>query len=544
MANLKRKLKTASRILRERGWSGIKTHLNYKIHHLKEKRAYQDWIKTADTLTDDDRQKILAHIERFSYKPLISVVMPVYNIEEKWLRLCIESVLRQLYQNWEFCIADDCSTKPHIKEILNEYAKKDSRIKVIFREKNGHISAASNSALEIAEGDFIVLLDHDDELSEHALYFVVNELNRFPETKMIYSDEDMIDEKGKRYAPKFKPDWSRDLFYSLNLITHLSAYETSLLKKIGGFRIGMEGSQDYDLALRVVEEIEENQIRHIPRILYHWRAVKGSVALDLEEKPYAHECARDAIRQHFQRTGIKAKVEEGYKPLHRVIYDSKESFEVIKTKNATASLLNSLAENSSSDVLIFVDENIEEYKVESFAELSRIAAQKSIGAVGGKILNKDFSVRNGGIILGANGLFGFAHQGFPTEATGIMVRSQVINNFSAVSGVLAIKRSLFLEMDGFNSEDFNKSLFEIDLCLRLLEKGYRNVFTPYAEFFQEGKSVIEKLLENQGLEEVKKFQIKWKKFLERDSFYNENLSLKDSTFSLEMPAKIKQPWNS
>lgn len=544
MANLKRKLNTASRILRERGLKGIKTHINYKIHHLQQTRAYQKWIKTNDTLTDDDRQKILSHINTFTYKPLISVVMPVYNIEEKWLRLCIESVLRQLYPNWELCIADDCSTKPHIKKVLNEYAKKDSRIKVVFREKNGHISAASNSALEIAEGDFTVLLDHDDELSEHALYFVVNELNRFPETKMIYSDEDMIDENGKRYAPKFKPDWSRDLFYSLNLITHLSAYKTSLLKKIGGFKIGMEGSQDYDLALRVIEEIEENQIRHIQHILYHWRAVKGSVALNLEEKPYAHERARDVIRQHFERTGIKAKVEEGYKPLHRVIYDSKESFEVIKTKNATATLFNSLAKNSMCDILIFVDENIEDFQKESFAELSRIAAQKNVGAVGGKILNKDFSVRNGGIILGINGLLGFAHQGFPTEATGIMVRSQVINDFSAVSGVLAIKRSMFLEMGGFDSEDFNEGLFEIDFCLRLLEKGFRNVFTPYAEFFQEGKSVVEKLLENKDSEEVKKFQIKWKKFIERDSYYNENLSLKDGSFSIEILANIKKPWNS
>ena len=542
MFNLQRKIKTASQIWNQRGWRGIREKISFKLFGFEQKKLYQKWIKDIDTLTHTDRQQIRKKIAEFSYKPLISIVMPVYNVEEKWLRLCIESVCKQLYQNWEFCIADDCSSKPHICQILQEYQKKDSRIKLVFREKNGHISAASNSALEMAKGEFTVLLDHDDELSEHALYFVVNELNCFPETQMIYSDEDMIDEKGNRFDPKFKPDWSLDLFYSLNLITHLSAYQTALIKKIGGFQVGAEGSQDYDLALRVIEKIDEKQIRHIPHILYHWRAIKGSVALDLDEKPYAHERAREAIRQHFNRTNIQAKVIEGYKPLHRVIYKSNPDFEVIKLKNATAAKLNQLTDKLLPEVLIFVDESIENTSNESFTELAKIAIQKNIGAVGGKILNKDGLIRNAGIVLGINESLGFAHQGIPKTSTGNFVRLQVINNFSAFSGVLAISRKTFQEIGRFDSANFNEGLYEIDLCLRLREKGLRNVFTPYAEFVQFENSASEVIIQKSNSRELKLFQQKWKHKIERDEFYNDNLSIADASFSIEMPPRIKKPW--
>ena len=225
MISLERRIKTALQIWKKSGWQGVKTRVNEKYLSNEQKR-YKKWVKKFDKLTETDYQLIKSQLESFPAKPLISIVLPVYNIDEKWLRLCIESVRCQIYQNWELCSAVDRSPNSHIRKVLEEYQNKDSRIKVIFRETNGHISAASNSALEIATGDFSVLLDHDDELSEHALYFIVRELNLFHETQMIYSDEDLIDEKGRRSDPKFKPDWSRDLFYSLNLITHLSAYKT------------------------------------------------------------------------------------------------------------------------------------------------------------------------------------------------------------------------------------------------------------------------------------------------------------------------------
>ncbi|MCA1625074.1 MAG: glycosyltransferase [Acidobacteria bacterium] len=324
---LRRKTRRAIEIWKMRGWLGVKEHTKQLYRKRREEKVYLKWIRKFDTLTDGDREQIRQKIRGFKLKPLISVVMPIYNIEEKWLRLCIESVIKQLYGNWELCIADDHSPSPHVRKVLEEYAAKDKRIKVIFRAENGHISAASNSALELATGEFVALLDHDDELAEHALFYVAEEINRFPETEMIYSDEDMIGENGRRYEPKFKPDWSRDLFYSLNLITHLSVYRTEVLQRIGGFRAGLEGSQDYDLALRVIEQIPENHIRHIPKILYHWRAIRGSVAYSSEEKPYAHERAREAIRQHLERSEKKAIVRQTVYNLHRVQYELPADFD-------------------------------------------------------------------------------------------------------------------------------------------------------------------------------------------------------------------------
>ena len=243
----------------------------------REGRAYERFVLI--------EHSTVADTINFIKGPLISVILPVYNVDEKWLRKCIDSVCKQSSRNWELCIADDASTAKHIRPLLEEYASKDPRIKVVFRETNGHISAASNSALELASGEFCLLLDHDDELSPDALFWVATEIDEHPDVAMIYSDEDLIDENGKRTAPKFKPDFCRDLLYSLNLVTHLSAYRTEILRAIGGFRVGIEGSQDYDLALRVVERIAETQIRHIPRILYHWRAIPGSVAWTAVRNP-------------------------------------------------------------------------------------------------------------------------------------------------------------------------------------------------------------------------------------------------------------------
>ncbi len=540
MANLRKKIETASNILHQHGWQGIKFRLKNIALTKQQQRIYQKWVKEFDTLTEIDRQAIRQRIENFAHQPLISIILPVYDVDEKWLRLCLDSVCHQIYQNWELCIADDCSSKLYIRNILDEYQNKDARIKVVFREKNGHISAASNSALELATGEFCVLLDHDDELSEHALYFVVEELNRFSETQMIYSDEDLIDENGRRSTPKFKPDFSADLMYSLNLVTHLSAYRTSLLQQIGGFTLGSEGSQDYDLALQIIEQIDEQQIRHIPHILYHWRAIRGSVALDLESKDYAHERAREAIRRHFKRLGINAKVEPIFTHLHRVVYDCEPSFEVIKLQNATADALNLLANNSLSDVLIFVDASIETINEQSLIELAKFAMQKNIGAVGGKILDKNGMVRNAGIVLGGEKVINFAHRGMSKIDSGNLVRAQLINNFSAVSGVIAIRRELFQELNGFDAENFNQGLFEIDLCLRLREKGLRIVFNPFAEFVQNGNSAVENILQNIDSDEIIRFQQKWKLRLERDEFYNENLSLSDGKFEIEMPPRIKK----
>ena len=238
-----------------------------RLGRVRKYMAYRAWARRHATLTELDRQAIRSRLRELSYQPLISVVIAVYNTHEAWLRKAIDSVLRQLYPKWELCLADDHSSRPHVRPILREYAAGEPRIKLVFRDRNGHISAASNSALTLATGEFVALLDHDDELSEHALYMMVEELNQYPGAHLLYSDEDKIDHRGRRYGPHFKPDWNPDLFYSLNLVTHLAVYRRSLVEEVGGFREGLKGSQDYDLTLRVIERIPPAAIRHIPHIL-------------------------------------------------------------------------------------------------------------------------------------------------------------------------------------------------------------------------------------------------------------------------------------
>jgi glycosyltransferase involved in cell wall biosynthesis len=242
------------------------------------------------------------------HKPVISLITPVYNTPEPFLRAAIESVLAQVYPHWELCLADDASTAPHVRQVLAEYAARDARIKLSYRDTNGHISVASNTALQCATGQFVALFDHDDTLTPDALFWVARELDLHPDAALIYSDEDKLDYDGVPANPYFKCDWNYDLFLSHNLITHLGVYRADVVKALGGFRQGFEGAQDYDLALRFIEQISHSQIRHIPRVLYHWRMLPGSTAIGAGEKDYAAERARLAVQQHLERQHIAATV--------------------------------------------------------------------------------------------------------------------------------------------------------------------------------------------------------------------------------------------
>jgi glycosyltransferase involved in cell wall biosynthesis len=271
--------------------------------------AYEKWIEVYDRITPERLQAQAAESATFATRPLISVLVPVYNTPERWLVKAVESVQHQSYPNWELCLADDASPQAHVRPLLEKLAREDPRIKVTFREKNGHISACSNSALALATGEFVALLDHDDELTPHALFEVANLLNAKPATDYIYSDEDKIDEDGRRHEPYFKPDYLPDLFLAQNYTSHLSVYRTALVREVGGFRQGYEGSQDWDLALRVVDRSSPDRIRHIPKVLYHWRAIPGSTALLISEKNYPLEAARRALTDHFARRGQPVTLE-------------------------------------------------------------------------------------------------------------------------------------------------------------------------------------------------------------------------------------------
>ncbi len=275
---------------------------------------YRTWITLFDTLSYLDRLVIAERIGKMSRPPTISVVVPAYNTPEHILRRCIESVQRQLYPYWKLCIVDDASSQPHVARLCEAYARCDQRIHFRRRETNGHIAAATNSALEFASGEFVAFLDHDDLLAPHALYVVAEELRRDPEVDLIFTDEDKVDETGVRYDPWFKPDWNYDLMLSQNAVVHLAVFRRSIINDIGGLRSGFDGSQDYDLVLRFSERIPSKRIRHIPFILYHWRAVPGSVALAEGEKAYAYDAAERALREHLARQGVTAEVEKQSHP--------------------------------------------------------------------------------------------------------------------------------------------------------------------------------------------------------------------------------------
>ncbi len=559
--SLVKKIGTAVEVTKKGGSSGLSSKFREVARRTAVERRERRWIAANGPLDPAARAAIEQKIAELPRLPLISVIMPVYNVDEVWLRKCIDSVRDQVYQNWELCIADDCSQKPHIRTVLEEYSFLDPRIKVVFREANGHISAASNSALEIASGEFCVLLDHDDELTADALFWVANEICEHPDVAMIYSDEDMVDEQGRRYELKFKPDFSRDLLYSLNLVTHLSAYDTDIFRRIGGFTTGLEGSQDYDLALRFIEQIADEQIRHIPRILYHWRAIPGSVALSGDEKPYAHDRARLAIGEHLARSGAAADVEPTHFNLHRVRYKlpdklpsvslivhgsgsrsdddwvrSADGFDIevigISQTGEFVSDLNDAVAGSSGKVIILVDRALEPPN-DWVPELVRIALHPGVGAVGAKVIDSNEHVIDGGLVFGGKRLFSVAHFGYHRSETGNMGRNMVIGNYAAVSlSCMAMRREELDAVGGIDRE-FGGRFASADLRLRLGARGKRISFDPYVEMrLPKGKALTH--LSEPTQAERKLFAERWSSVIERDPFYNPNLDNEDGSFLIDI----------
>lgn len=509
-----------------------------------DRNDYSEWTRRYDTLTDETRATLRARIADFERTPLISVVMPTYNPKPEWLIDAIESVRKQIYPNWQLCIADDASTDPSIRPILERHAKEDTRIKVIFREKNGHISAASNSALELATGEWVGLLDHDDLLAEHALFWVADVINQHPEAGLIYSDEDKIDELGRRSAPYFKGNWNPDLFYSQNMFSHLGMYRKDLLNDIGGFRKGLEGSQDYDLALRCIERIKPDQIHHIPHVLYHWRMHAESTAKSSDAKPYAMMAGERAINEHFQQKNINAKAEflgYGYRvryalpenpPLVSLIIPTRNGlkevrqcigsilakttypnyeilivdnnsddpatlqyFDVLKTEVRVrvvrddrpfnySALNNAAAKLAHGEVLGLLNNGLDVISPDWLSEMVSIALQPNIGAVGSRLWYPNDTLQHGGVILGVGGVAGNAHRFLPRGNFGYFGRAQLIQTMSAISSAcLVVKKSVFDEVGGLNEADLQMAFNDVDFCLRVREAGYRNVWTPYAELY-------------------------------------------------------------
>jgi hypothetical protein len=273
-----------------------------------EDNRYPSWVALYDTIDDVAREAISRRLEALAELPLVSVILPVFNTPEPYLRQAIDSIRSQIYQNWELCAVDDCSSAAWVPKILEEYSALDPRIRVVRREVNGHISESSNTALDMARGTWIALFDHDDVMAEHALALSVLALADHRDAGILYSDEDHVDDDGARSAPYFKPDFDPILLYGQNYFSHLTVIRRDLVDRAGRYRVGYEGSQDWDLVLRVVDLLREDQVVHVPHVLYHWRVHPGSTSSSLSAKPYAAVAARHSVSDHVQRTGRQATV--------------------------------------------------------------------------------------------------------------------------------------------------------------------------------------------------------------------------------------------
>jgi glycosyltransferase involved in cell wall biosynthesis len=506
---------------------------------------YKEWVRLYDTLNDKDIVKIKARIKQLERSPLISIVMPVYNPPLAMLEEAIKSVQGQLYPNWELCIADDASRNKGVHKLLKGYAAKDARIKVVFRKKNGHISAASNSALTLVKGEYIALLDNDDLLPEHALYWLAEAIISNPEAGLIYSDEDKIDQAGQHYDPYFKPDWNPDLFLSHNMICHLGAYSTELVRKLGGFREGLEGAQDYDLALRCSEQLTPQQIIHIPRVLYHWRSHPGSTAQAGSEKNYALLAGKKALNDHFSRIKVSAKAQLLDFGMYRACYEipikpplvsliiptrnglalitqcidsifaktTYKNYEIIIVDNnscdpQTLAYFESLAENkhikiirdegpfnfsalnnnavkqARGEYIGLINNDIEVISPDWLTEMVSLAMQPGVGSVGARLWYPNDTLQHGGVVIGVGGVAGHSHKHLRKDAPGYFSRAQLIQTMSAVTAAcLIIKKSIYQEVEGLDEENLTIAFNDIDFCLRVRDAGYRNIWTPYAELY-------------------------------------------------------------
>jgi len=577
--------------------------INIQVYHdIKVRDDYELWILKNEP-KKEDLKRMAEECKKFKYSPKISIIMPTWNTEEKWLRKAIESVLNQVYDNWELCIADGGSTKPHVRRVLEEYARKDRRIKVKFLPENLGIAGNSNEALKLATGEFVAFLDHDDELAPFALYEVVKLLNEKPDLDFIYSDEDKIDEKGRRRDPFFKPDYSPDMFLSCNYICHLSVIRKSLVDKVGGFRLGYDGSQDYDLFLRVLEHTDK--IAHIPKILYHWRMIRTSAASSTSAKPYAYEAAKKALADAMRRRGIEIEgVYDGlwlgsyrikYKikgnPKVSIIIPTKDKVEVLK--RCIDSILNKttyqnyeivIVDNNSqeektfeyyetikdnpkirileykkpfnfsainnyavskvdSEFILFLNNDTEVITPEWLSAMLEHAQRREVGAVGAKLLYPNNTIQHAGVILGLGAgpsrVAGHSHKYLPNSFPGYYYRPHIIQNLSAVTAACMLtKKSLFEEVGGFDEVNLPIAFNDVDYCLKLREKGFLIVYTPYAVLYHHEslsrgyEDTPEK--QERFLKEVKYMREKWGSILDNDPYYNPNLTGDREDFSIRM----------
>lgn len=507
---------------------------------------YRRWIALRERFDRHAAAALREAVAALPERPLISVLMPTYESDPALLRAAIESVREQIYPDWELCIADDCSRSGEVRRILHEQAQVDPRIKVRFASEHGHIARTTNAAFALATGPWITCLDHDDILPPWALAQVALAIASDPDVQILYSDEDKLSRDGERHDPFFKPDYSRELLRSQNYFNHLTVHRAENVRAVGGWRAGFEGSQDYDLNLRIVERIEERTIRHIPKVLYHWRVTTGSTALAAGEKSYAFKAGLTALAEHAERLGLPATAEpapgvpfyrlryrvpeppplvsliiptrDGHDLLRTCVESIRErttypAYEILIVDNGSTdertldymaaleaagrarvlrydapfnySAINNFAVRAArGSVLGLVNNDIEVISPGWLDEMVALAVLPDVGCVGAKLYYPDRRIQHAGVILGIGGVAGHSHKFFGPEDFGYFGRLTVLQNLSAVTGAcLLVRRELYEAVGGLEEEHLPVAFNDVDLCLKVVKAGYRTVWTPYAELY-------------------------------------------------------------
>ena len=552
---------------------------------------YDAWLQQ-NRLTAERLRAAETRAQALQSRPLISIVMPVYNSDPRYLEMALQSVENQIYDHWEICIADDASSDQRAISFVKSYQSKNSRVKVVRLEEHGHIAGATNAAIGLAEGDFLAFVDHDDELEPTALLEVAEVLQADTDTDVIYSDHDILGENGLFHGPNLKPAWSPELLLSYMYFGHLKVYRTALVRQLGGLRKGFEGSADYDLALRLVELTD--RVRHIPKILYHWKAVASSMARSSKTKPYSFDAGRRAVQEALERRGINAtaihpewaqKSKQGIYKLsfagtanepvtiiiptrdkHQLLQRCIKSIErltlhrayqilIVDNESCDADTLRYLAGSShrvvrfatpagfnfaeivnfavssvETDFFVLLNNDTEVIAPEWLDEMLGYGRLPGIGAVGAKLLYPDRRIQHAGVIMGVHGLTGHACQPLRNDQAPTEYALVARNYLAVTAACMLSRKSVFQEVGGFNAQDLKVAWNDVDYCLRLRECGYRVVMNPYAELFHlESQSRGDDKNDN----EIAYIKEHWNSYIADDPFFNLNFSRANSEFRIK-----------